>query len=107
MADELGTAERAALELAQVIGRLAGKLHDDEVLDTFEELGVRFPERLLTEPAITAARTTITTAAGQLEGLVKEVTGGGGAAAVLALVTQVGRITAAIAELSGALQSRG
>ncbi|MFB9237865.1 DUF6603 domain-containing protein [Plantactinospora siamensis] len=114
MAEQAGTIELVALELAQLLGRLAGKLTDDEVLDTLEELGVRFPDQLLTDPAITAARTTITTVTGQLDELVKNLTtaiDGGDTASVvgasLALVTQLGRITAAIPELAAALQSRG
>jgi hypothetical protein len=114
VAERAGTVERVAVQLAQVMGRIAGKLNDDEVLDTLEELGVRFPDQLLTEPAITAARTTITTVAVGLDGLVKQlvdaIDSGDTASVVgasLALVTQVGRITAAIPELAGALQSRG
>jgi hypothetical protein len=114
MPDHAGTVERLAIELAEVIGRIAGKLTDDEVLDTLEELGVRFPEQLLADPAITAARSTVATAAGQLSGLVKELSNAidaGDTAATLAaslsLVTQIGRVTAAIPELAAALTSRG
>jgi hypothetical protein len=114
MAEPAGTLERLALELAQVVRRIAGKLNDDEVLDTLERLGVRFPDQLLDDATITAARTTIRTAAGQLDGLITQLRTAidagdtaGMATAALALVTQVGRVGAAIPELAGAIQSRG
>jgi hypothetical protein len=114
MPDQAGTVERLAIELARVIARIAGKLDDDAVLDTFEELGVRFPDAFVTDPVITAARTTIVTVTGELDGLITQVGDAieagdvaGMVAAALALVTQVGRVGAAIPELANAVQTRG
>jgi hypothetical protein len=114
MADQAGTVERLAIELAKVLRRIAGKLADDLVLDTFEQLGVRFPDAFRTEPAITAARTTVVTVTAELDGLIGQVGDaieagdtGGMVAAALALVTQVGRVGAAIPELATAIQTRG
>ncbi len=114
MADQAGTVERLAIELATVLRRVAGKLADDMVLDTFEQLGVRFPEAFRADATITAARTTVVTVTGELDGLIEGVGDAiesgdtaGMVAAALALVTQVGRIGAAIPELAGAIQTRG
>lgn len=114
MPDQAGTVERLAIELARAIARIAGKLSDDVVLDTLEELGVRFPDAFVTDPVIAAARNTIVTVTGELDGLVAQLGDAidsgdttGMVAAGLALVTQVGRVTAAIPELGNAVQNRG
>ncbi|WP_283138993.1 DUF6603 domain-containing protein [Rhizohabitans arisaemae] len=114
MAEQAGSLERLALEFAHVLRRIAGRLSDEKALDTFEELGVRFPDEFLTEPAIRAARTTIITVTAELDTLIVrlgDAIEGGDAAAMaaagLALLTQCGRVGAAFPELAGAIQSRG
>ena len=83
-------------------------------LDTFDELGVHFPDEFLTAPRITAARQTIATVGGELQGLTETLVSaiaagddGGIAAASLALITQCGRVGAAFPELVTALQAEG
>jgi len=114
MAEAAGTIERVATELARVLTRITNKLGDDAVLDTFEHLGVRFPAELLTEPTITAARSTIYTVCAELRPLIQSLTGAidaGDSAAVaaasFALVTQCGRVAPAIPELANALSIAG
>ena len=69
MASPAGTLEHLAIELAGVLGRTTNRFGDDGVLDTFDELGVHFPDEFLTAPQITAARQTIATVGGELQGL--------------------------------------
>ncbi|MQA95426.1 MAG: hypothetical protein GEV11_12535 [Streptosporangiales bacterium] len=114
MPEVAGSIERVATELADVLTRITNKLGDDSVLDTFELLGVRFPEQFLTEPTITAARSTIYNCGAELRPLTQEllsaITSGNEtsvAAASFALVTQCGRVTASLPELANALGTAG
>jgi hypothetical protein len=114
MPDRAGTAERLAIELARVLRPIAGRLSDEGVLDTFEELGVRFPDGFRTDPTVAAARSTILNVTGELDGLIEELFDaidagdpGGISAAGLALVAQVGRVFEAFGELIGAVQAVG
>jgi uncharacterized protein DUF6603 len=107
-----GTVEHLAIELAGVLGRVAGRFSDDGVLDTFDELGVHFPEDLLTRPRITAGRSTVAAVGEQLQALtatlLDAITAGDDEAIVsasLALLTQCGRVTAAFPELVAALRA--
>ncbi|MCE3555575.1 hypothetical protein LWC33_29540 [Pseudonocardia sp. RS11V-5] len=84
------------------------------MLDTLEELGVRFPADFLTDPTITAARNTIVGMTGQLDGLIEQVAAAieaddaaGIVAAGAAVITQIGRIGDAIPEFVSAVQSGG
>jgi hypothetical protein len=112
--DQAGTVERLAVELAHLLARIAGRLSDGQVLDTFEQLGVRFPAQFVTDPAISAARSTIVTVTAELDGLVSDLTDAieqqdvaSMVAAGLALLTQCGRVTAAFPELANAIQAAG
>jgi hypothetical protein len=116
MADAAGSIERLATELAQVLGRTTNRFGDAEgaALDTFEELGVRFPEAVLTQPQITAARHTIFTVGAELapltQALITAIDGGDDAGVVgasAALLTQCGRVVAAFPELASALTAAG
>src|SRR5216110_1311695 len=106
MADAAGSLEHLAIELAGVLGRSTNRFGDDGVLDTFDLLGVHFPDELLTQPQITAARQTIFTVGNELQSLTTNLVNaieGGDDTAVLAasvnLLTQCARITAAFPEL--------
>lgn len=114
MAEAAGSIERLAVELAQVLGRTTNRFGDEGALDTFEELGVRFPDEFLTQPQISAARLTVYTVGAELEPLtqtlVTAIEGGddaGAAAASVALLTQFGRVIAAFPELAGATAANG
>jgi len=114
MADQAGSLEHLAIELAGVLGRATNRFGDDGALDTFDLLGVHFPDQFLTQPQITAARQTIFTVGNQLQSLtanlVTAIEGGDDTAIVaasLALLTQCGRVTAAFPELAGAIQTAG
>ena len=114
MASPAGTLEHLAVELAGVLGRTTNRFGDDGVLDTFDELGVHFPDEFLTATRITGARQTISTVGGELQGLtetlVSAIAAGddaGIAAASLALLTQCGRVGAAFPELVTALHAEG
>jgi hypothetical protein len=114
MPDQAGTAQWLALEFAHLLAPLAGRLGDDGVLDTFEELGVRFPDAFLEQPAITAARATVTNADGDREelaaGLVAAIDAGDAAAmagAALALVAQCAGTVASLDGLAAAIRSAG
>jgi uncharacterized protein DUF6603 len=115
MAEVAGSIERVALELAGVLTRITNKLGDDAVIDTFEELGVHFPEEaFLAQPAIRAARQTVSGCGAELRPLAQELTdaiGSGDPVAVtgasIALVTQFGRVVTAIPELANALVTGG
>jgi hypothetical protein len=114
MPDQAGTLERLAEQLAAVLAPVAGLLSDDQVLDTLAELGVQFPDELLTEPTIGAARQTITAAAEQLGPLTAELAAAieaqqvaRMAAAGLAVVAQCTRLIASFADLVTALQNAG
>jgi hypothetical protein len=107
-----GTIEHLAIELAGVLTRAVGRFSDDGVIDTLDEFGVHFPDELLTQPRITASRSTIATVGEQLQTLattlVNAITAGDDEAIVsssLALLTQCGRVTAAFPELVSALQA--
>ena len=73
MADEAGSFERLAEQLAVAVEPVAGMLSDEEVLDTLASLGVLFPEGLLDDPTITASRLTVIGAAEALDPLVTEL----------------------------------
>ena len=47
MADNAGTLERLALELAGLLSDAGARMSPDAVLDTFSKLGVTFPPRPL------------------------------------------------------------
>lgn len=59
MSDHAGTLERFAVQLSGATEQAASLVSDDQVLDTLAQLGVQFPDTLLTEPAISAARQAI------------------------------------------------
>ena len=114
MADAAGSIEHLAIELADVLGRVTNRFGDEGVLDTFDELGVHFPDEFLTQPQITAARQTVFTVGAELEPLtqtlVTAIDGGddaGIAAASVQLLTQFGRVVAAIPELADAIGTNG
>jgi Family of unknown function (DUF6603) len=114
MADQAGSIEHLAIELAGVLGRSTNRFGDDGVLDTFDELGVRFPDEFLTQPQITAARQTIFTVGNELQSLTTALVGaieGGDDTAIVAasvnLLTQCARVTAAFPELANALSTAG
>ena len=114
MASPAGTLEHLAIELAGVLGRVTNRFGDDGALDTFDELGVHFPDEFLTATRITAARQTVSTVGGELQGLTESLVSaiasgddGGIAAASLALLTQCGRVAAAFPELVTALRAEG
>ena len=114
MASPAGTIEHLAIELAGVLVRTTNRFGDDGALDTFDELGVHFPDEFLTRPRITAARQTIATVGGELQGLTADLLAavaagddGGILAASLALLIQCGRVGAAFPELADALRTDG
>ncbi len=114
MSDQAGTLEHLAIQLAGVLGGVTNRFGDQGVLDTFDQLGVHFPDGLLTNATITTARNTIVTVGAELAPLTANLTAAmaagddaGTAAAGLALLTQCGRVTAAFPELATALTSAG
>src|SRR6266581_3426609 len=114
MANQAGSVEHLAIELAGVLGRSTNRFGDAGALDTFDQLGVHFPDEFLTQPQITAARQTIFTVGNELQSLttslVTAIDGGDDTAivaAALALLTQCGRVTAAFPELASAIQTAG
>jgi hypothetical protein len=114
MAEAAGSIERVATELAGVFTRITNKLGDDSVIDTFEQLGVHFPDEFLTQPAISAARLTVYGCGAELRPLTQQLTAAiasGDQAAVagasFALITQFGRVVEALPELANALATSG
>jgi hypothetical protein len=114
MAEAAGSIERAAAVLAEVFTRVTNKLGDDSAIDTFEQLGVRFPDEFLTEPTISAARLTVYGCGAELRPLTQQLAAAiaaGDQAAVagasFALVTQFGRVVGALPELANALATAG
>ncbi|MEV4442705.1 DUF6603 domain-containing protein, partial [Streptomyces sp. NPDC049577] len=114
MTERAGTLQRVALELARLLRPIAARLGDDQVLETFAELGVQFPNAFLTQSQISAARATVRGTAGQLEPLVAQLVtamdGGdtpGMTAGGLQVIEQCGRVTASFDELTNALRSAG
>ncbi|HEY3688194.1 MAG TPA: DUF6603 domain-containing protein [Streptosporangiaceae bacterium] len=112
MPDAAGSIERLAVELAGVLGSVTNRFGDDGALDTFDELGVHFPDEFLTQPQISAARQTVFTVGAELEPLtatlVTAIEGGddtGTLAASVALLAQCGRVVAAIPQLGDALEA--
>ena len=63
MADNAGTLERLALELAGLLSDAGARMSPDAVLDTFSKLGVTFPPDLLDDAAVSAAVTACRDAA--------------------------------------------
>jgi hypothetical protein len=114
MGNQAGSLEHLAVELAQVLGRVTSRFGDDAAVDTFDQLGVHFPDDLLTNATITVARHTIVGAGAELDGLTTALLSAaaagddaGIAAAGLALLTQCGRVIAAVPELATALTTAG
>jgi len=114
MSDQAGTLEHLAVGLARILGRATGRFGDGGVLDTLDQLGVRFPDEMLADPTISAARQTIVNAGAELEGLTTTLLtaidagdDAGTLTAGLALLTQCGRVTAAFPELVTALTTAG
>ncbi|MFC0542520.1 DUF6603 domain-containing protein [Kutzneria chonburiensis] len=114
MADQPGVLERLATALAALWRPAGGFLDDEQVLGTFEDLGVLFPPQFLTTAAITNARTTVGNAADALAPAVHRLTDAieaghavDMAAAATEVVTQVGRIEAALSEVAAAIRSAG
>ena len=114
MPDDAGTFERVAEQLAGLLEPVTALLDEENVLDTLAELGVAFPEELLDDPAITAARETITGAAEQLVALAGELTAAidaddvrGMTATAVQVVAQCVRLVAAFGDLATALSAAG
>ncbi|WP_326732517.1 DUF6603 domain-containing protein [Streptomyces phaeochromogenes] len=114
MPDQAGSLERLALLLAEVLTQVTHQFGDNGVLDTFDQLGVHFPDELLTNATITTARRTVFNAGADLKGLTAKLLtaiDGGDAEAIvaasLALVTQCGRVTASFSQLADALGTAG
>ena len=114
MAEAAGSIERVATELAGVFTRITNKLGDDSAIDTFEQLGVHFPDEFLTEPTISAARLTVYGCGAELRPLTQQLAAAiasGDQAAVagasFALITQFGRVVEALPELANALATAG
>ncbi|MGI8334771.1 DUF6603 domain-containing protein [Actinomadura scrupuli] len=114
MPDQSGTLEHVAVELAGVLSSVTNRFGDQGVLDTFDQLGVHFPDDLLTNATISAARRTIVNVGGELAGLTANLTTAidagddvGIVTAGAALLTQCARVTAAFPELAAALTSAG
>jgi hypothetical protein len=114
MSDQPGTFELAALELARVIGQITSRLGEEQTLETFSELGVQFPEALLSDATFNSARSSIVTAGGQLRSQVAELEqaiDGGEAdhivSAAVQLAVSIGQLIASFDQLVGALQSAG
>ena len=114
MADAAGSIEHLAIELADVLGRTTNRFGDEGAIDTFDELGVHFPDEFLTQPQITAARQTVFTVGAELgsltQTLVTAIEGGddaGIASASVSLLAQLGRVIAAFPELADAIATNG
>ena len=114
MPDQAGTLERLAAQLAAILGPIAGRLSDGQILGTLAELGVQFPPALVTDPTITPARKQIISSAEQLGPLVADLTAAIEAQQVAQMVTagvavteQCTRLIASFSELATALQSAG
>src|SRR6516162_871490 len=101
MSDQPGTFELAALELARVVGAITSRLEEEAALETFAELGVQFPEQLLSDATFNSARNSIVTAGEQLRSEVAEleqaISGEEAAdivAAAIKLATSIGQLIA-------------
>lgn len=114
MAEQPGTLERLAAELAGLVRSTGALLRDDLVIGTFECLGVRFPYEFLTDVRITPARRTVGAATAAIdgpEGRLREAILSGTAAdmttAALELVQQCARVHAALPAVTAALRASG
>jgi hypothetical protein len=112
--DQAGTLERLAGQLAAILAPIAGRLSDGQILATLADLGVQFPQALVTDPAITAARQAIINSAEQLEPLAADLATAIEAqqvaqmvAAGVALTEQCTRLVMSLSELATALQTAG
>ena len=112
MSESPGTLELAALELGRTLAQVGGRLGDERALDTFAELGVQFPEALLTNASFNSARGSITTAAGSLASQLTELEAAIEAGnteklveIALKLATSIGQLITSFEQLVGALQS--
>lgn len=114
MPDQAGTLERLAAQLAAILGAIAGRLSDGQILSTLAELGVQFPPALVTDPTITPARKQIISSAEQLGPLAADLIAAIDAQQVTQMVTagvalteQCTRLIASFSELATALQTAG
>jgi hypothetical protein len=112
--DQAGTLERLAAQLAAILAPIAGRLSDGQILGTLAELGVQFPQALVTDPTITPARKQIISSAEQLGPLVADLAAAIEAqqvtqivAAGVAVTDQCTRLIASLSALATALQTAG
>ncbi|HEY6798913.1 MAG TPA: DUF6603 domain-containing protein, partial [Kineosporiaceae bacterium] len=114
MPETAGTLQALAAQFAEVLQPIAAYLSDDNVLDTFEEFGVRFPDQFKTDPQITPARTAITDSAKKLAPLTRALmtavsAGNAGAmtSAALDLIRACGDVVSGFGGLTSAIQTTG
>lgn len=107
------TFELIGLELGRALAAVSSRLSDERALDSFAELGVEFPDELLTDAsfnsargAISAAGTRLGSQVAELQGAI-EVGGGGSAGASLALGVSIGQLISSLDQLVGALRAAG
>ncbi|MGP3690084.1 DUF6603 domain-containing protein [Streptomyces sp. IBSNAI002] len=114
MAEQPGTLERLAAELANLVRSTGALLRDDLVIGTFECFGVRFPPAFLTDGRITPARRTVAAATTAIDGperrlrdAVRSGTAADMTTAALELVQQCARVHAALPAITAALRASG
>jgi len=73
MADEAGTLERIAIELAGMLEQIANRLNEQRLLDTFAEMGVAFPDALISNSQFTSTRQSIANASAALGPAVQQL----------------------------------
>jgi hypothetical protein len=112
MAEQAGTLEQLAIELAQSLAPLAGLLSQDEVLETLGRFGVAFPEGLLAHGGFDASRQATSDAATALgpavEALVNAIESGDPVSIVsegLKVLEQAGEVINSFAALQGQIMA--
>src|SRR5207244_5352244 len=95
---------------SDLIGQASSRLGNDQVLDTFAELGVLFPSQLLADAGMNSVRGTISAAgarlADQVQALETAIDSGQASeivSAALALAVTLGQLIDAFAHLPAAL----
>lgn len=88
MANQPGTLEQIAIQLARALARLPERFGGEELATTLARLGISFPPALLTNPGVVAARDTLSAAAGALSANVDALLAAAQAEDLAAIVAQ-------------------
>jgi hypothetical protein len=114
MSGQAGTLEQIALELAGVMSQVGTRMHSRQIRDTLAQLGVYFPDDLLTKPAFVASADATAAAAAAVEteatALVAAIDADNTAQIVahgLALITKIGQTIQSFTAVGTQLQLVG